>query len=149
MTGVETLITLERGDTTSDVRAFARCGRTPLPMLYRKWTVRAETATEAVTMEYVVPDAHARYIAPYEVTNSISEFLQAPGQFTAQYWDFAIRREDSVAWLPQTQFVTAGNYDGNGRDFGIRVVTVNGHNRIEFSNEPGNTYFVRNTQFSY
>lgn len=147
--GIETLITLERGDTTIKVSHFNRCERPLLSEIYRKWKVSVVMPDkQLVECTYVLPDLGARYLTITEAMNFASEFLNGDGFFTIQYWDFASIRESDPIWRSDTTFISSSNYDGNGSDFGIRVVTVNGYDRIEFSNRPGNTYITKDTQFS-
>jgi hypothetical protein len=139
--GIEGLVTIERGDTLTNISSFVRCGLTMLPGTYRMWTITTQLVGHApVINQLVVPDADARYLAPWEVMQLASEFLSFAGTFTVQYWDFAYMRESNPNWTPVSTFKTNGNYDGSGEDFGIHVVSVGGENRIEFSNVPGNSY---------
>src|SRR5207248_1392069 len=60
--GLETRVTIQRGETLTDVSAFAHCGRALLPGTYRKWVVRVEMEGRGpVTQEIVAPDVGARY----------------------------------------------------------------------------------------
>jgi len=146
---IETLVTLERGDTTTKISQFNRCERPLLSEIYRKWKVRIVMPDKPlVECTYILPDLGARYLTVIEAMNFASEYLNGAGFFTVQYWDFASIRESDPVWRSDTTFVSSSSYDGNGSDFGIRVVTVNGYDRIEFSNRPGNTYIPKDTQFS-
>jgi hypothetical protein len=131
-----------------------------LPRTYRQWSIRVDIPGRApYVTEFVVPDAKGRYLvaglaqeefSPYDgVMNFASEYLHIPGPFTAQYWDFAIQRESGSSWIPVSSFRTSSLYDGNTRDYGVRVVTVSGRDRVEFSNRPGNVYLRGGTLFSY
>ena len=85
----------------------------------------------ASTVKFVVPDASGRFVAPWETLNFFSEFLNGAGEFTVQYWDFAVKRASAAGWSRQTDFSTSSNYDGDGSNFGVRVVTVGGRKRVE------------------
>jgi len=139
--GIEGLVTIKRGSTLTNISSFVRCGLTMLPGTYRMWTITTQLAGHAqVINQLVVPDADARYLAPYEVMQFASEFLAFAGTFTVQYWDFAYMRESNPVWTPVSTFKTNFNYDGSGQGFGIHVVSVGGADHVEFSNVPGNTY---------
>ena len=146
---IEALVTLERSDITTDVSLFNRCDRPLIAGTYRKWKVRVEMPNKpAVECSFVLPDQGARYLTVTEAMNFASEFLNGSGNFIVQYWDFASIRESDPVWRSETNFLSSPMYDGNGSDFGIRVVNVNGDDRVEFSNLSGNTYIPRDTQFS-
>jgi hypothetical protein len=139
--GIEGLVTIQRGGTLTNISSFARCGLTMLSGTYRMWTITTELAGHApVINQLVVPDADARFLAPYQVLHFESEFLNSLGTFAVQYWDFYYMRESNPIWTPVSTFKTNFNYDGSGQDFGIHVVSVTGKDRIEFSNVPGNSY---------
>ena len=147
--GLDALVTVQRGGTVTDVSAFARCGIPMLPGLYRMWTVTTEIAgRDPVVNTFVAPDAAARYIVPAQALQFASEFLSQPGVFAVQYWDFAYMTESNPVWTSATSFMTSALYDGAGNDFGVHVVSVNGQDRVEFSNVPGNAYLSGNLPFS-
>ena len=147
--GIETLVTVERGGTLTDISSFLRCGIPMLPTTYRLWTMTTQmTGLPPVVNQVVVPDAAARYIAPFQASQFETEFQNNPGTFTVQYWDFAYIRESDPQWHPVSTFVTLSSYLGNGQDFGLHVVSVNGQDRVEFSNVPGNSYLPMNLQFA-
>ena len=98
--------------------------------------------------QIVVPDAAARDIAPFGAMQFLSEFENNPGTFTVQFWDFAYMRESNPQWLPVSTLQTAYEYTGSGQDLGVHVVTVNGQDRVEISNVPGNSYLPGNLPFS-
>jgi hypothetical protein len=113
------------------------------------WTITTQMAGRpALVNEIILPDAHARYVLASAAMEFYSEFLSQPGSFAVQYWDLAFSRESNPNWIPVSTFRTSWNYDGNGRDFGVRVVSVDGHDRIEFSNAAGNLYLPGNLTFS-
>jgi len=85
---------------------------------------------------------------PYAAMQYYSEFLNGPGPFTVQYWDFAYMTESNSVWTPVSTFMTDWNYDGSGQNFGVHVVTVGGQDYVEFSNVPGNSYLPGNLPFS-
>jgi hypothetical protein len=146
---IETLVTMERGDTTTDVSMFNRCDRPLLSGVYRKWTVHVEMPSRPIQVcTYVLPDSGARYLTVNEAMNFASEFINGSGFFTVQYWDFASIRESDPVWRVDTTFMSNSDYDGSGTDYGIRVVNVDGRDRVEFSNRPGNNYLPANTRFS-
>ncbi len=149
LNGVETLVTLERGETTSIVSAFGRCGRPLLPLLYRRWTMSIESAgRDPAVVHFVAPEANARFLSVNEAMGFLSEYLHGTGVFIVQLWDFEEKRESNPAWNSVLNFVTTSRYDGNGADFGVRVVELaGGQRRIEFSNVRGNSYLLAGTQF--
>jgi hypothetical protein len=150
LNGSDVLVTLERGETLQEVASFMRCGLQMLQTTYRKWTLRTEpSGVPPFLIEYVVPESSGRYITVHETMNFFSEFLHGAGAFTVQYWEFATKRESDPIWRSVSSFVTGGSYDGNGSNFGLRVVPVLGQKRIEFSNQPGNVYLGRNVAFSF
>jgi hypothetical protein len=152
------LVTIERGQTLTDVTAYTRCGVPLLPRTYRQWSIKVEMpGREPYMSTFVVPDAKGRYLvagsneefSPYNgVMNFASEFLHMPGAFTVQYWDFATQRESNPTWTKVSTFRTSPLYDGNTRDYGVRVVNVGGQERVEFSNRAGNTYLRGSTLFT-
>jgi uncharacterized protein (TIGR03437 family) len=147
--GVEALVTIQQSATLTDVSGFQRCGLRMLSTTYRTWTITTQvTGHDTVVNQIILPDADARYIAWWEPMNFYSEFLNGPGTFAVQYWDFAYIRESSPVWTPVSTFTTHPNYDGSGQDFGVHVVSVNGQDRVEFSNAPGNSYLPGNLPFS-
>jgi hypothetical protein len=147
--GVQGLVTVQRGNTLTDVSSFVRCGLSMLPGTYRIWTITTQmTGHTTVVNQIVVPDAYARYIVPAQAMQFASEFLAQAGTFTVQYWNFAYMRESNPVWSPASTFMTNFLYDGTGQDFGVHVVTVNGKDRMEFSNVPGNSYLSANLPFS-
>jgi hypothetical protein len=147
--GLETRVTIERGETLTDIRAFERCGHPLLPGVYRKWMVLVETeGHRPVTQEVIVPDASARYMVPADAITFYSEYLHMPGAFTVQYWGLESIRESDPVWRPLSDFVTNGNYDGSGTDFGVRVMKIDDQYRVEFSNRAGNAYLPKSTKFS-
>jgi hypothetical protein len=139
--GEDMHVSIERGDTISDVGPFARCSRPLVPQLYRQWTMRVEVGGRVVNQRVVIPEQGGRFILPNESFQFYSEFLAARGPFTAQYWNFEAHFDGEAAWRPVTSFRTFGNYDGTGFDFGVRKVLVNGSARLEFSNRAG-TYLL-------
>jgi len=149
MNGVEALVTIERGGTLADVSAFVRCGLSMLPGTYRLWTITTNMGVGGtIVNQVVVPDADAQYLVAAAAGQLYSEFLNGAGDLAVQYWDFAYLTESNPQWSPVTSFLTGNNYDGSGADFGVHVVTVNGHDRVEFSNVTGNSYLPGNLLFS-
>ncbi len=148
--GIEARVTIERGNTLTDISGFERCGLPMLSGTYRMWTATTEiTGYPTVVHQVVLFDADAQYLFPYAYTMTFySEFLSSPGTFTVQYWDFAYMRESEQVWAPVSTLMTNWNYDGDGQDFGVHVVSVNGQDRVEFSNVPGNSYLPGNLPFS-
>jgi hypothetical protein len=147
--GVEGLVTVQRGSTLTDVSSFERCGVPMLAATYRMWTITAQmTGLPPVVNQVVLPDAEARYIAPYAAMQFLSEFLYSPGTFTVQFWDFAYMEESNGQWVPASTLETEFEYTGGGDDLGAHVVTVNGQDRVEISNVPGNSYLPANLLFS-
>jgi uncharacterized protein (TIGR03437 family) len=146
---VEALVTIERGNTLTDVSSFERCGLPLLPGTYRMWTITTQMAGHGTVVNQIVaPDAYAQYILPGYAMAFASEDLNQPGTFAVQLWDFAYMRESTSVWTPVSTFTTSYPYDGSGKDFGVHVVSVNGQDRIEFSNVPGNSYLAGNLPFS-
>ena len=149
LNGLETLVTIQRAGTLTDISGFQRCGLGMLSTTYRMWTITTQvTGHPAVVNQVVLPDADARYILTYAALQFYSEFLYNAGNFAVQYWDFAYMRESDPVWTPISTFTTNWNYDGNGQDFGEHVVSVYGGDRIEFSNIPGNSYLPGNLPFA-
>jgi hypothetical protein len=148
--GIEGTVTIERGDTLTDISSFERCGLAMLSTTYRMWTITTQmTGYPAVVNQVVVPDADAQYLIPAYAMQFNSEFLaQAGGTFTVQFWNFAYMPESNPAWTPVSTFTSMYPYDGGGQDFGLHVVSVNGEDRIEFSNVPGNSYLPGNLPFA-
>jgi hypothetical protein len=148
--GLETLVTIQRGGTLTDVSSFQRCGLAMLSGTYRTWTVTTQvTGYPTVVHQMVLLDADARYLFPQAYTMQFySEFLNQPGTYTVQYWNFAYMRESNPVWTQLSTLKSGWNYDGAGQDFGVHVVTVNRQNRMEFSNVPGNSYLPGNLPFS-
>lgn len=147
--GIEALVTVTRGDTLTDISSFLRCGIPMLSTTYRMWTVTTQmSGLPTIVNQVVVPDASARYITPSQASQFNTEFQNSPGTFTVQFWDISFLRESDAEWHSVSTFETASSYLGNGQDFGIHVVSVNGQDRIEFSNAPGNSYLPNNLQFS-
>jgi hypothetical protein len=63
---------------------------------YRMWTITTQvTGQSTVVHQIVLPDANARYLFPPYTMQFYSEFLNQPGAFTVQYWNFAYMRESS------------------------------------------------------
>lgn len=150
ITGLETQVTIERGNTLTEVSEFTRCGRSLIPVVYRRWSARVEMAgRNPVTVEFIAPDGNALYLNTNQALNVATDFLNVAGLVTVQYWDFAGMRESDPVWRSLSSFVSNTLYDGNGRDFGVRIVNVGGQNRIEVSNRTGNTYFLSGVSFSY
>ena len=149
LNGATALVTIERGPTVTGTSSYARCGRALQPGTYRVWTMRVAVSNRTPSIiKFVVPDGSGRYIAPFEILNFFSEFLNGPGEFTVRYWDFALRREGAPRWQGVTSFSTNARYDGDRTNFGVRVVTVDGRKRVEVSNRPGMKYLGRNQAFS-
>jgi len=147
--GLETHVTIQQGATLTDISSFERCGLPMLSGTYRMWTITTQVSGyPAVVNQVIAPDADARYIQPYAAMQFYSEFLSGPGTFTVQYWDFGYMRESNPVWTPISTLTTNGNYDGSGQDFGVHVVSVNGQDRVEFSNIPGNSYLQGNLPFA-
>ena len=101
-----------------------------------------------VVIDFVVPDEHGRYLTVNEAMNFLSEFIHGSGNFTVQFWDFASMRESDPEWRTVSEFVTNPGYDGHGTDFGVRVGSVAGQNRVEISNVDGNKYLLGDVRFS-
>jgi hypothetical protein len=113
------------------------------------WTITTQmTGYATVVNQVVVPDADARYINPYQAMQFLSEFLNSPGTFTVQFWNFAYMTESNPVWTPSSTLQTEDEYTGSGQDMGSHVVSVNGQDRVEFSNVPGNSYLPPNLPFS-
>ena len=147
--GFETLVTIQRGGTLTDVSSFQRCGLSMLSGTYRMWTITTQvTGQSTVVHQIVLPDANARYLFPPYTMQFYSEFLNQSGAFTVQYWNFAYMRESNPVWALLSTFRTNWNYDGGGQDFGVHIVSVNGQDRVEFTNVPGNSYLPGNLPFS-
>jgi hypothetical protein len=150
MNGIETTVTIERGSTLTDISAFERCGLPMLNTTYRIWTITTQpTGYPSVVNQVIAPDADAQYIWPVEAVQIFTEFLGEPGgTFTVQYWDFAFMTESNPVWTPITNLTTMYPYDGDGTSFGEHVVSVNGQDRVEISNVPGNSYLTGNLPFA-
>jgi len=148
--GLDALVTVQRGGTLTDVSGFENyCGVPMLSTTYRIWTITTQiTGHGTVANQIIVPDSDARYIAAYAAMHFLSEFENNPGTFTVQFWDFAYLRESNSEWLPVTTLSTADEYSGNGQDLGVHVVSVNGQDRVEISNVPGNSYLLGNLVFA-
>ena len=147
--GLESIITLERGEIINDVTSFSRCSYSLEQGVYRKWHLIVETSGSEVTLiDFVVPEQYAKYLTVNEAMNFLSEFIHGYGIFTVQYWNFCYKRESNDFYVNVSNFITSNRYDGNGRDFGVRVITFENSKRIEFSNEKGLIYLPRNTTFS-
>lgn len=147
--GLETLVTIQQGARLTDISSFEGCGLPMLSTTYRMWTITTQVSGyPAVVNQVIAPDADARYIAPWAAMSYYSEFLYTLGTFTVQYWDFAYTRESNPVWTVVSALMTNWNYDGSGQDFGVHVVSVNGQDRIEFSNVPGNSYLPGNLPFA-
>ena len=146
--GVETLITIQREAVTYDPSLYVNCGRSLRAGAYRRWSLSAASTLGTTVVEVVAPDSLTRYLDTYEMAHIYSEFLHTNGALAVQYWNFAYKRESNPAWIPISSFTSNANYDGNGTDFGIHLVTVNGQTRIEFRNRPGK-YFLRGQAFLF
>jgi len=147
--GIDARVTIQRGGTLTDISSFQRCGVAMLSGPYRLWTITTEmTGRTAVVNQIVVPDASARYIVPAQAMQFASEFLNGLGKFIVQYWDFAYMTESNPVWTPASTLMTNWLYDGSGQDFGVHVVNVNGQDRVEFSNDFGNSYLPGNQPFA-
>ena len=148
--GLETLVTIERGGTLTNVSSYERCGHPMLAGTYRMWTITTQVAGHStVVNQVVVPDAYAQYIAPWAAMQFGSEFEDSAGTFTVQFWDFAYLSESNPVWTPVSTLQTQVNYTGNGQDLGVHVVTVSGQDRVEISNVSGNSYLPANIPFSF
>jgi hypothetical protein len=149
--GLETSRTVQRGGTLTDISGFQNCGLPMLSTTYRMWTITTQVAGYyEVVNQAIAPDADAQYMAPWAATQINSEQINvpAPATFTVQYWDFALMTESNPVWTPITTFTTMYVYDGNGQNYGEHVVSVNGQDRIEISNVPGNSYLPGNLPFA-
>lgn len=169
--GLETLVTIQRGRVLADISNFERCALPMLSGTFRMWTIitrvsghgggresgddlpwgpplRNLSGHRTVVNQVIAPDEDARYLLPSAAMQFYSEFLNGPGTFTVQYWDFTYMTESNPVWTPVSTFSTNANYDGNGQNFGVHVVKVHGQDRIEFSNVPGNSYLPGNLSFS-
>ncbi|MGD1211252.1 MAG: hypothetical protein ABR973_07850 [Candidatus Acidiferrales bacterium] len=149
LNGVQGFVTVQQGGTLTDVSGFENYCHVPmLSTTYRMWTITTQlTGYPTVTNQIVVPDANARYIAPYAAMQFLSEFLDSAGTFTVQYWNFAYMTTSNPVWSPVSILQTEYEYTGNGQNLGAHVVTVNGQDRVEISNVSGNSYFPVNTPF--
>jgi hypothetical protein len=147
--GIQGTVTVQRGATLTDVSGFANyCGVPMLSTTYRMWTITTQmTGYPTAVNQIVVPDAAARYIAPYAAMQFLSEFLDSAGTFTVQFWNFAYMQESNPNWVPFTTFQTEFEYTGTGQDLGVHVVSISGQDRVEVSNALGNSYFPVNTPF--
>ena len=147
LNGVEVLVTIERGDTTSNTGPYASCAPAYQGTLYRKWlaTVQGNAITSVV--EFIVPEQNGRYLSRNQFFNLYTEFMHTNGVFTTQFWDHALKRNSDPAWRPVTTFLTHPYYDGNGTDFGVRIVNIGGQRRFEVSNKPGEPFMLRNVSF--
>lgn len=147
--GIQGTVTVQRSTTLTDVSGFANnCGVPMLSTTYRMWTITTQlTGYPKAVNQIVVPDAAAHYIAPYAAMQFLSEFLNSAGTFTVQFWNFAYMQESNPQWIPFAAFQTEFEYTGSGQDFGVHVVSINGQDRVEVSNVPGNSYFPVNTPF--
>jgi Immunoglobulin I-set domain len=148
--GAQALVTIQRADTLVDISNFERCGLPMLSGTYRMWTVTTQvTGYPTVVNQVVLLDADAQYLcSSLQCIQFASEFINAPGAFTVQYWNEAYMTESNPVWTPVSTFITDYNYDGSGQDFGVHVVSVNGEDRVEFSNVPGNSYLPGNLLFA-
>jgi hypothetical protein len=150
MNGLETLVTVQKGGTVTDISGFARCGIPMLSTTYRIWTITTQVAGyPAAVNQIIAPDADAQYIWPVEAMQIFTEFLGAPGgTFAVQYWGFAFMTESNPVWTPITTLTTMYPYDGDGTSFGEHVVSVIGQDRVEISNVPGNSYLPGDLPFA-
>jgi hypothetical protein len=151
--GLEALVTIQQGRVLTDISNFERCALPMLSGTFRMWTITTQVSGHlsghrTVVNQVVAPDGAARYILPSAAMQFYSEFLNGPGTFTVQYWDFAYMTKSNPVWTPVSTFTTNSNYDGNGQNFGVHVVKANGQDRVEFSNVPGNSYLPGNLPFS-
>ncbi|MBI3228660.1 MAG: DUF4214 domain-containing protein [Burkholderiales bacterium] len=96
----------------------------------------------------MILESGGTYLTVNEAMNFASEFIHNAGEFTVQYWDQQYKRESEPIWKSVNNFVTGNQYDGNGSNFGVRVVNHTCGDRVEFSNVAGNAYLAKNTQFS-
>jgi hypothetical protein len=150
LNGLETEVSMQQADTTSNVSAYARCGRPLLAGLYRHWIMTVTVQGHPpVIHDFVVPESSGKYLTVNEVMNFASEFLHTASLIAVQYWDIQVTRESNPVWSPVSTFISSPSYDGNGTDFGIHVVNVAGQNRIEFANQAGLQYIPANTVFTY
>jgi hypothetical protein len=146
---LETRVTIQRGGTLTNISGFERCGLPMLQTTYRMWIVTTEMNGQGTVVNQVIaPDADAQYITSNAAMQFSSEFQNNPGTFTVQYWDFAYMTESNQVWTPASTLMTTSVYDGSGQDYGVHVVSVNGQDRVEFSNVPGNSYLPGNLPFS-
>lgn len=150
MNGMQVSVSIQRSATLNDVSSFQRCGLTMLSTTYRIWTITTQVSgNPAVVNQVVAPDADAQFIWPVQAMQFFSEFLAQPGgTFTVQYWNFAFMTQSNPVWTPISTFTTMYPYDGDEQSFGVHVVSVNSHDRIEFSNVPGNSYLPGNLPFA-
>jgi hypothetical protein len=149
--GLETTWTIQRGTTLTDISGFQQCGLPMLPTTYRVWTITTDIAGHPeVVNQVIAPDADAQYLWPPEFTQFVTEDinLSAPGTFTVQFWDFFLMTESNPVWTPITTFQTLYPYDGDGRNYGEHVVSVDGQDRVEISNASGNSYLPANLPFA-
>jgi hypothetical protein len=150
LNGIEGLVTVQRGGTLTDVSSFVRCGLAMLSTTYRMWTITTQMAGyPQVVNQIVVPDADARYIYPVEAMQFFSEFLNSAGPFEVQFWNFAYMTESNPVWTPVSTFATIYDNGGSAQDSGVHVVSVNGQDRVEFSNVPSTAYLPQNLRFSF
>jgi hypothetical protein len=148
--GLEVTRTVQRGGTITDISGFQNCGLPMLSTTYRVWTITTQVeGYPAAVNQAIAPDADAQYLWPVEAMQVFSEFFGRPGgTFTVDFWNFAFMTESKPVWTPITTFTTMYPYDGDGTDFGEHVVSVNGQDRIEISNVPGNSYMLGNLPFA-
>lgn len=150
LNGLEGLVTVQRGGTLTDVSSFEnKCGVPMLFTTYRMWTITTQIAGHpTVVNQIVVPDADGRFIYPVQAMTFFSEFLDTLGEFTVQFWNFAYMTESNPVWTSASTFSTIYDNGGSGQNSGVHVVTVNGQDRVEFSNVSGNSYLLPNLRFS-
>ena len=142
-------VTILRGDIATDMGGWLSCGGTLSQDIYRQWQVTLELENQpTTTTTFIFPDAAARYLYPSELLHFASELLNQPGEFATRFWNLSYRTEGASAWTPISAFINNTLYDGNGSDFGTRVVHNGDHDEVEVSNSTGATFLAAGVSFT-
>jgi len=136
---IEGSVMMTRGDIITDLSGW-RADGSYLPLdAYRQWNVAVAFGPQTYNMAFALPDANARWLAPWEPLTFFSEFLHGDGLFRVNYWDFGIMREGSGEWESINKW-RVSHHDGSLDDFGVGRSLLAGVPVIEFGNDPASTY---------